>query len=190
MISRALKIVESLNLVSIVCVVDQAIYSKASEIKWKEEEKFRCCVLMMGMFHMLMMFMHILSKRFADAGVLDVLIQSGVIAEGSVDRALCGKMYNRGIRMYKLVDEAITRGIFQSIHSSQDTEQGEVRHLYLDNENIDFDDAWAKKHLKNQYKDFTAYRERIKAGQPLQQFWINFLELFELLLSTIYSIRS
>ena len=40
---------------------------------------------MMGMFHMLIMCMHILSKRFANAGVRDVLIQSGVIAEGSVD---------------------------------------------------------------------------------------------------------
>ena len=38
---------------------------------------------MMGVFHMLIMCMHILSKRFA--GVRDVLIQSGVIAEGSVD---------------------------------------------------------------------------------------------------------
>ena len=53
-----------------------------------------------------MMFTHILSKRFADAGLRYVFIQSGVIAEGTVDRALCGKMYNRGVRMYKLMYEA------------------------------------------------------------------------------------
>ena len=47
---------------------------------------------MMGMFHMLMMFMHILSKRFSAAGLRYVLIQSGVVAEGSVDKALSGKM--------------------------------------------------------------------------------------------------
>ena len=41
------------------------------------------------MFHMLIMFMHILSKRFADAGVRDILIQSDLIAEGSVNRTLC-----------------------------------------------------------------------------------------------------
>ena len=58
---------------------------------------------------MLMMYMHILSKRFSDAGVCDVLTQSSVIAEGSVDKALCGKMYNRGVKMYKLMCEAIMR---------------------------------------------------------------------------------
>ena len=33
---RALTIIESLHLISIVYVFDQAIYSKASEIKWKK----------------------------------------------------------------------------------------------------------------------------------------------------------
>ena len=104
---RTLKIFESLELTSIVCVFDNVIYSKAIEIKWKEKQKFNGCVLMIGMFHMLMMFMHILSKWFSTAGLRDVLIQSGVIAEGLVDKALPGKMCNRGVRLYKLAYEAI-----------------------------------------------------------------------------------
>ena len=82
----ALQIIESLKLVTLVCVFDQAIYSKAIKIKWKEKQKFGNMVLMMGMFHMLMMYMHILSKRFSDAEICDILIQSGTIAEGLVDR--------------------------------------------------------------------------------------------------------
>ena len=62
---------------------------------------------MMGMFHTIMMYIHILSKRFSDASLRDVLIQSGTIAEESIDKALSGKMYNRGIRAYKLIYEAI-----------------------------------------------------------------------------------
>ena len=89
---RALKIVKSLKLTSI--VFDQAIYSKVIEIKWKEKQKFNGCVLMMEMFHILMMFMHILSKRFSAAGLRDVLIQSGVIPEGSVDKAFCKSTSN------------------------------------------------------------------------------------------------
>ena len=87
---RALQIIESLKLVTLVCVFDHAIYSKAIEIKWKEKQKFRNIVLMM--------YMHILSKTFSDAGIRDILIQSGTIAEGSVGKALFGKMYNRGVR--------------------------------------------------------------------------------------------
>ena len=66
---------------------------------------------MMGMFHTIMMYIHILSKRFSDASLRDVLIQSGTIAEESIDKALSGKMYNRGIRAYKLIYEAIMREV-------------------------------------------------------------------------------
>ena len=66
---RALKILESLKLTSIACVIDQAIYSKAIEIKWKEKQKFNGCVLMMGIVRMLMMLMYILSKRFSGSWI-------------------------------------------------------------------------------------------------------------------------
>ena len=83
----ALKIIDQLHLVSIVCVFDRAIYSKACVIKWKEAENFQNCVLMLGIFHLLMMYMGILNKRFSDAGLKDALIQSSIIAEGSIDNA-------------------------------------------------------------------------------------------------------
>ena len=85
--SRALSTIKSLHLVSIVCVFDQAIYCKACQIKWREPEKFRICVFMMGMFHLIMTYMAILNKSFSGAGLKDALIESGVIAEGSVDSA-------------------------------------------------------------------------------------------------------
>ena len=96
---RALKIIDQLHLVSAVCVFDQAIYSKACEIKWKEAEKFQNCVLMLGIFHLLM-YMGISNKRFSNAGLKDALIQSSTIAEGSIDSALRGKCYNRGVSDY------------------------------------------------------------------------------------------
>ena len=99
---------------------DHAIYSKAIEIKWKEKQKFRNIVLMM--------YMHILSKTFSDAGIHDILIQSGTIAEGSVDKALCGKMYNRGVRAYKMVYEAIVRKVFKEIGVNDD---GNVLDFYI-----------------------------------------------------------
>ena len=62
---------------------------------------------MVGMFHTIMMYMYILSKRFSDFGLCDVLIQSSTIEEGSTDKALCRNIYNRGIRSHKLMYEAI-----------------------------------------------------------------------------------
>ena len=53
--------------------------------------------------------MHILNKRFGDAGLRDTVVQSSIVAEGSVDMALRGKAYNRGVRTYKIVYEAMLR---------------------------------------------------------------------------------
>ena len=58
-----------LKLPEIVCIFDQAIYAKAAEIKWKSPEKFETVIIMLGTFHLIMMYMSILSKRFKDAGL-------------------------------------------------------------------------------------------------------------------------
>ena len=100
-----MKLIESLHLVSLVCVFDQPIYSKACEIKWKEPAKFKACLLMIGMFHLIMVYMSILNKRFSSAGMRDALVQSSIVAEGSVNSAVTGKSYNRGIRLYKIFYE-------------------------------------------------------------------------------------
>ena len=58
---------------------------------------------MLCMFHTRIMFMTVIYKWFKDAGSTDFVIQLGLLAEGSVDQALSGKMYNRGVRVYKLM---------------------------------------------------------------------------------------
>ena len=44
-LTQALKIKESLGLEDIVCVFDQALYTKAADITWKHPDKFRPIVL-------------------------------------------------------------------------------------------------------------------------------------------------
>ena len=147
----------------------------------------------MGMFHMLMMYMHILSKRFSDAGVRDVLIQSSVIAEGSVDKPLCGKMYNRGVRMYKLMYEAITRKLFDSVQFDSDEDNRFETHdieYPSFGKNRDWKSIITRFWLEKHYNKILVAKESIKTGHTLQQFWMSFLEMTELLLNTIYSIRN
>ena len=57
--------------------------------------------------------MNVISTRFKDTGLRDVLIQSGTTAEGSIDSALMGKMYNHGVQCYKLIYEALYHLLIQ-----------------------------------------------------------------------------
>ena len=61
---------------------NQALYAKAAEIVWKHE-KFKN-IIRMGVFHTICNQHSILGKRFQDAGLRDLCVESGVIAEWSV----------------------------------------------------------------------------------------------------------
>ena len=63
----------------------------------------------MGAFHVADICIAVLCKRFADAGLRDSLVESGVVASGSVDAVLTGHHYNRSIRAHKFVWEALFR---------------------------------------------------------------------------------
>ena len=60
---------------------DQALYAKATEILWKKD-KFKNIMIRMGVFHTVNFF--IIGKRFQDAGLRDLCVESGVTADGSI----------------------------------------------------------------------------------------------------------
>ena len=106
---------------------------------------------MMGMLYLIMIYMAILKKRFFGAGLKDALIQSGVIAEGSVDSALRGKSYNRGIRMHKLFYESLQRLLFEKLES------GTARLDDYFNDQFQFS--------KSMFKDFSESERLVKLFQ-------------------------
>lgn len=93
----------------IVCVFDQALYAKAAEIVWKNEEMNQKIVLKMGVFHTICNLLSVIGKRYGSAGLRDIAVEAGVIAEGSINSVLDGRNYNRGVRLCKLMYEALMR---------------------------------------------------------------------------------
>ena len=63
----------------------------------------------MGGFLSICTLLAIIGVRFKDAALMDLCIESNVIAEGSVNGVLEGKKYNRAIRFHKLSYEALLR---------------------------------------------------------------------------------
>ena len=88
----------------VIITVDQAIYCKAQEVVWKHSEQFKQVVLRMGAFHTACAFLAVIGKRFGDAGLHDLLIESGVLGSSAADSVLSGKHYNR---VHKLMFEAL-----------------------------------------------------------------------------------
>ena len=158
------------------------MYCKAMEIKWKDQEKFKPCIIMLGIFHTIMMYLGIIGKRFGDGGLRDLLVQSEVLAEGSVDRALSGKMYNRAARSVKIVYEAFSR----LLQAKEKDEQKEI----IDNVMImmkDFSsninqtnlDTILNSETFSQYNIMRIdYLDGLKEnGSELTQYWLPYLDM-------------
>eukprot|EP00794_Sanderia_malayensis_P002198 gene2198-2503_t len=69
---RGMEIKHRLTLKVVICVFDQAFYAKAVEVQWKNKDVFKDLVLMLGGFHLLMMYLGILGCRCGDAGLREI----------------------------------------------------------------------------------------------------------------------
>ena len=78
---------------------------------------------MLGMFHMMTMFMNILFKRFAAADLKDALIRSALVADRSVKITLRGMCYNQRMPLYKLFYEAVMRLLLDNLAEAKELDR-------------------------------------------------------------------
>ena len=64
-------------------------------------------------------------KRFSMSGLEDVIAEPGVVALGSINGVMSGKMYNRAVRVYKIMSEAFQRCRLDSFVESMPGDQRE-----------------------------------------------------------------
>ncbi|XP_035662311.1 uncharacterized protein LOC118406391 [Branchiostoma floridae] len=192
-LTKSLQIQRSLNLRSIAVVFDQALYAKAAEIKWKHGVQFHDLVLRMGMFHTIGTFLSVIGKRFEDAGLRDVCIESGVIAEGSVSGVLTGHKYNRAIRFHKLMFEALNRIAWMGFQSWAEEHEGikppvgeffkEVKSLCQSPCEEEFKRIMTSTTFDEVSQLFNLYLHHLRhANGKLSTFWTSYVDMVQLLL--------
>ena len=92
-------------------VLDHAIYRIALEILMdpRNLELMRFINLRMGGFHASCIFIAVIGKRFAAAGLKDLCVESDLVGTASAERIMKGKQYNRAVRALKIVYKALQR---------------------------------------------------------------------------------
>ena len=94
-------------------VGDHPVYVIITLLKAKNPKKYCDIVPFLGPFHTQCAMMSAIYKHYKGSEQGDVLVAAGVIAEGSVDRALKGKHYRSGLRCLRLMYEALTSQLVQ-----------------------------------------------------------------------------
>ncbi|CAC5401974.1 unnamed protein product [Mytilus coruscus] len=148
----------------------------------------------MGAFHTACAFIAVIGKRFGDAGLGDLLLESGVIGSGSLTGVFEGKHYNRALRLHKIVFEAFEQLRWEAfgswLNSNDENEfldsnfQASVlsilaqirRNLTADN----FKTLLMSPYVGKLFEAFSVYCN-VSEG-PMKSFWNSYIEMVELLL--------
>jgi len=200
-LNQSLSIMQSLQLTKIICVFDQALYAKAAEIAWKHEDKFKNIILRMGAFHTICNLLSTIGKRFQDAGLRDLCVESGVIAEGSIAGVMEGRKYNRGVRLHKLVYEALMRLAWKGfLPWLEENHIADLRHLeetltsisnFCDNIcQMSFKEVLENTSCVRTMELFQVYLNYLRDGNgDLSAFWMSYVDMVEIMLALLRASR-
>ncbi|KAL9951848.1 hypothetical protein ACROYT_G044583 [Oculina patagonica] len=199
LLKKSVTMANRLGLDDTVIVLDQAIYAKALEVVWKQQQEFKSVVLMMGDFHVACVFLAVIGKRFGDAGLRDLLTESRIIGSGSLNGVLEGKHYNRALRIHKVVLEALMRLNWQAFmqcnresQRSSITRQLEAVEAARQNvregpTSVNIQALTGNPELKDLLQSFEDFN-RSSSGK-MGKFWQSYIEMVTLLLRFIRATR-
>jgi len=188
-----------LNLQHIVIVMDQALYAKAMQIAWANKEIFQRIVIRMGAFHTICNSLCILGLRFKDAGLVDLVLETNLVAEGSTTKVFDGKNYKRAVRVHKIIYESLMRIMWFEFQKWVSTDQAEMLKscvaeilLFSDDINqIKFEELLDSDnfiHVQELWIRFTDYLR--EENGPLSSYWMTYIDFVEkILLALIRAAR-
>ena len=137
---------------------------------------------------MILTFLAVIASCFKDASLGDILIQSKIVAEGSVDTIWSGsRAYKRAIRIYRIIYESFPQILFDDFELACTSECNGIFQL-LD-ESYDFDELLESNELREFCRSLITYEDNLAEKGALSKFWFSFLEMIEVLLDLIYATR-
>ena len=142
---------------------------------------------MMDKFQVILTFFATIAARLRDAGLCDIIVQSLIVIEGSVDTMFsCSCSYNRAICVYKILYKAFSRILlyeFEMVYISECNDIQRYLRNVNDNDESDFIRLLASKELCDYCTNLINFKENLAQRSDLARFWLSFLEVIEVLLN-------
>lgn len=118
---------------------------------------------MMGTFHTIMTFLAVVAARFKDAGLRDIVVQSGLVAEVSLNTMFTrSRAYKRAARVYKILYEAFSRMLFEKFEENYpETSTRMQNYLETMDKPTDFNNFVSSKELQDYSTNLITYKAKI-----------------------------
>jgi hypothetical protein len=184
-LQESLKLADRLRLDAITVVFDQAIYSKAQQIRWQNPVLEKRLIVRMGEFHTVMCFLGVIGKRFKLSGLEDLLVEAQVVVVGSLNGVMSGSNYNRAIRAHKILFEALSvlqlQEFLQQLPlTKQENYANLLRNIY---ELYTTEQRVISQKLSQLQSEFAEYTRSKSESYPTYSLWNSYLDMVQILLS-------
>ena len=161
------------------------------QLKAENPVTFEKITPILGAFHQQMSYMYSLYKRFKGSGMADTLVEAGVVVGGSVDAALRGKHYRRGVRCIILSREALIHLRLKSTMRNQilSPPAQEALSVLRDPLNCSQQQHSTAYQVLSQLDEIKTIVEAVyeKPGTDMGDYWISFLEMSDPLAQNIHA---
>lgn len=190
--TRVRSVAERKDMPFVILCGDQPVYSLISQLKSENPVEFAKIVPFLGPFHLQCSFMVCIYKRFSGSGLEDILVAADLVVEGSVEQALRAKKYKRGIRCYTLLYECLLRRLITKTGIECPTEITDKIELLKNGDSDELIKVWSALENSDAMQKFAdnIFREVRRSKSQTDEFWLTFMEMVELLMENIYSIRT
>ena len=148
----------------------------AMQMQATEKPKYDNVFIMPGVFHVEMAFFKALGKLFEDSGGPTMLIETDVLATGSLNGFLSGKHFNRCKRLHPILGlalEILHFQVFIDSYEQKDELKAMTDKLSLTRRD-DLEVVLASEVLFRCVSSYTTYTEKTRSGEHgvTAQFWI------------------
>lgn len=190
-LDESMKMADRLGLETITVVFDQAIYSKAQQIRWADPLIERRIVIRLGDFHTTMNYLSTIGKRFELSGLEDILVESELVAMGSLKGVLSGHNYNRSLRSHKILYEALSRlQLIDYLDSIDSDERDRLSRLHAaTREEFTTSNTVDCEALVDFNDGFTDYITSQCDSSPTYKFWTSYLQMVRVVLLFVRATR-
>ena len=201
-LNKWVAVAEKLVQKHILIIADLSIYSKAQQIIWSKPESLDGKVTMrLGGMHLLMVFIASIGWLFGDGGLLQLLIDTDVYADGTARQMLQGKQVSQAVRGLKLVLEALTYLFFRSaqawserqglpwIDESVANGLGKIQNAFKGKEEGVHSDLVSEIETRQVAETLDRFRQEGRAQSATFTFWDNFIEAAHVILRLLRAER-
>ena len=170
---------------------------KAYPIIWKNPEFYDDHIVMIGSFHLICAYLKMIGKKMNESGLVDVLLEAGVMSVGSMNGVMSAKNYSCAINCHKVMAESLEVLLLdryletRSLKSLPGDLLQAIDHIINERSSENLDAIMQNKALANFLEEYSLFRQQVRGGSlgKTAQFWLTYMHHVSLVLSLQHAVK-